>query len=99
MKVCNTVNAVSIVYIHVSHMNSVGVIYDINRFIRESGSYFLIEFSDNRHKLRNNPLKVRNRPFLKCFGHDGMICVSNGFGCYFPCFVPAKSFFVHEDTH
>ena len=73
MKVCNTVNAVSIVYIHVSHMNSVGVIYDINRFIRESGSYFLIEFSDNRHKLRNNPLKVRNRPFLKCFGKDCVV--------------------------
>ena len=40
-----------------------------------------------------------NRPFLKSFCHDCMVCVSNTFCCYRPCIIPAKTFFIHKDTH
>jgi len=58
-----------------------------------------VDFLDDLVYTRKQSGEQLDRPFLKCLGHDGMVGVGNGFGCDLPCFVPAKSLFVHEDTH
>ena len=40
-----------------------------------------------------------DRPFLKCFSHDGMVRVSNRLRGHFPCIIPLQAFLIQQDTH
>ena len=107
MKACNTVYRIACCDCKVSHLN-LSVIDDshlfdlliISRiFCLDLKDETTVDLFDDLVYTRKQSGEKLDRPFLKCFGHDSMVCVSNRFSCYFPCFIPSESFFVHEDTH
>ena len=76
MKGCNTVDGKSVVDVHMCHMDQVVLVDDGKIFLRIFCFDTLVQLADDRHQVRNNLLKIRDRPFLKCLCKNGMVGIS-----------------------
>ena len=63
MEVSNTIDAVSIVNIHVCHVYK-SVLDDVCALIRNLLSYFVVKLADDWHKLWNSLLEIADWPLL-----------------------------------
>ena len=48
---------------------------------------------------RQNLLKHRDCPLLKCLRHEGVVCVAHAVCCDFPGLIPVQILLVNEDSH
>ena len=96
MQGSNTVNGESVVDIHMCHMNQMVLVDDCHIFLWIFCFDFLIQFLDDRYKVRNYIKKVVHWPFFQSFCKDGMVCVSTYFGYDFSSFIKVDSTFCQE---
>ena len=80
MQGSNTVNGESVVDIHMCHMNQIVLVDDCHIFLWIFCFDFLIQFFDDRYKVRNYIKKVVHWPFFQSLCKDGMVCVSTYVG-------------------
>ena len=59
----------------------------------------MVDFIDDLHMPGKNFLHHGQRPFLKCFRHQGMVCISHHLTGNIPGFVPAYIFLIQENPH
>src|SRR5690349_11738435 len=59
----------------------------------------LIDLVNDLEMSRQQFAKKINAPFLQRLRQQGVIGVSESRARYIPCFFPAKSMFIHEQTH
>ena len=107
MKSCNTIyreacndckmSHFNLTIVNDSHFSDLLVISRI--FCLHFNDEATIDFLDNLIYTGKKSGKQLDRPFLKSLGHNCVVCIGNTFCCDFPCFIPAKTFFVHEDSH
>ena len=76
MKGCNTVDGKSVMNVHMCHVNQVVLVNDGKILLRIFCFDTLVQLADDRHQMRNNLLKIGDRPFLKCLCKDGMVGIS-----------------------
>ena len=76
MKGCNTVDGKSVVDVHMCHVYQVVLVDDGKIFLRIFFFDTLVQLADDRHQMRNNLLKIGDRPFLKCLCKNGMVGIS-----------------------
>ena len=107
MKSCNTVYRVSAGDCKVSHLN-LSVINDshllnlliISReFSLDIKNKATVDFFYDLVDTRKQFGEQVDRPFLKCFCHNCMVCISTCVSCDIPCIRPFQTFFVYKDTH
>ena len=96
MQGSNTVNGESVVDIHMCHVNQIIFVNDGYIFLWIFCFDFLIQFFDDRYKVRNYIKKVVHRPFFQSFCEDGMVCVSTYFGYNLSSFVEVDSALCQE---
>ena len=96
MQGSNTVNGESVVDIHMCHMNQIVLVDDCHIFLWIFCFDFLIQFFDDRYKVRNYIKKVVHWPFFQSLCKDGMVCVSTYFGYDFSSFIKGDSTFCQE---
>ena len=107
MKSCNTVYRIACNDCKVSHLNLSIIenshVFDlvvISRIFRLNiKNKTTVDLFDDLVYTRKQSGEQLYWPFFKCLCHNCMVGVSNTFGCNCPCIIPAKSFFVHKDTH
>ena len=74
MQICNTVNTVSVVDIHMCHVYQT-VFDNIGAFIGNFCTYTVVQLADNWHKLWNCLIQETDWPFLKCLCKNRMVGV------------------------
>ena len=92
MKICNTVYTVSIMNIHMCHMNKVVFNY-VSGFIIYGLADFVVQFTNNWHKLWYRLVHKTKGPFFKCFCKNCMICICTDLWSNIDCLLHQKSFF------
>ena len=78
MKIRNSVDTVSIMDVHMSHVYTILVIDNMDSRIFISSLNSCIQITDDRNDLRCNLLQIINRPFFQCFCEDGVIGICAG---------------------
>src|SRR5215472_7523130 len=63
------------------------------------GNETAIDFVDDFEMTRDDPLEQRNRPPLQGLRHQGVVSVSDGGACSFPCNGPWHLVLIHEQSH
>ena len=72
----DAVDAEPIVDVNMRHVHGIIPVNDGNALVLKFSPYLVVQDLNDRHKLRNYFLKIRNRPFLQRFRKDGVVCVS-----------------------
>ena len=78
MKISNSVDTVSIMDVHMSHVYTILVIDNMDSRIFISSLNSCIQITDDRNDLWCNLLQIINRPFFQCFCKDGVIGIRAG---------------------
>ncbi|CFP92439.1 Uncharacterised protein [Streptococcus pneumoniae] len=77
MECCNPVNTVSVVDIHVSHVNTSALIDDLNSWIFVLCLHTTVQFFDDWYQVRNHFLQEFKRPFFKRLSKDCVVSVGS----------------------
>ena len=78
MKISNSVDTVSIMDVHMSHVYTILVIDNMDSRIFISSLNSCIQITDDRNDLWCNLLQIINRPFFQCLCEDGVIGIRAG---------------------
>ena len=98
MDCSNTIDGISVMNIHMSHMYSVILINDIYALIIKLSSYSLIKLLDNRNEMRYYLLEVFDRPLLKSFCKNCMVGISTGLRYYINSLIHSECLVINKDS-
>ena len=93
----HAVHGKAVVDIDVRHVHLLVLVDDPYIFVlRIFLPYLLIQFLNNRHKLRHHFLQIFQRPFFQRLRQDRVICVSAGFAHHIDRLVHGKRLILHQ---
>ncbi len=75
MKRRHAVSAVGEMNVHIRHVHASVLVNDGHAFILRLFPYYLIQFPDDRHKLRHDLFKIFLRPLLQSFRQNRVVRV------------------------
>ena len=93
----HTVYRETIMDVDMRHVHPVILIDDLHLRILILLRHPLIQFLDDRHKLRHYLLQVLKRPFLQCLRQNGVVRISTGLADHVDGLIHGKRFIIYEN--